>query len=140
MWCYQTEWSLLGGKRSAVHGIRDDYLGIKNSRIQFRQGEYDSIAVCRFGENVRGHRSSSQLFTLRDSGLSKEVFKKHSLVRFLLFVVRIQDGQRFPRHLLQVSHGQYKRGGDSTGDSQFRSRGRRLGKDRRWGGQDWRQQ
>jgi hypothetical protein len=128
MWRHEPEWPLLGRQRSTVYGICDDYFGLENARIQFRQGENHSITVGRFGKNVSGHGSTSKLFALGNSGFSKEVFKKYSVIGFFLFVVRIHHGECFPGHLLEISHGQYQRGGNGASDSELRDGGWTLRK------------
>ena len=121
MWRHQSEWPLLEGQRSAVYSICDDYFGFEHPRIKFCQGENHAISVLRLGENVSGHRRTSKLLALRNSGTVKELFKKYSLICFLFLVVRIHYRERFPRHLLQVNYSQYERGRNSTGDSEFRN-------------------
>jgi len=127
VWRDQPERTLLGGKRNAVYGIRDDYLGFENPRIKFRQGENHSIAIFGLGDNVIGHRRTSKLFALWNSRSVKEFFKKHSFLSFLLFVVWVHNRERFPRHLFQINYGQNERSGNSTADSEFRDGWRTLG-------------
>jgi len=66
-------------------------------------------AVFRFGDNISGHRRTSKLVTLWNSGSVKNFFKKHALIRLLLFLVRIHNRESFPRHLLEINNGQDER-------------------------------
>ena len=102
---HQSEWPQLAGKRRAVHRICDHHFRFENPRIKFRQGENHSIPVLRFGDNVTGHRGTTELFALRNSGSVQEFFKEYALIRFLLLVVRIHNRKRFPRHFFQVGNG-----------------------------------
>ena len=119
---YKPEWSLSGGQRRTVHGIGDDHFGFENSRIKFRQGEDHAITILRFGDNISGHRGTSKLFSLRNPSSAEELLKKYTLIRFPLFVVRIHDRERFPRHLFQIRNGEHQRSGNGAADSKFRRR------------------
>jgi hypothetical protein len=108
------EWAFFRPKWCAVHGIRNNYLGFENPRIKFRQGKNHSIAILRSGDNISRHRGTTKLFALRNPGSTKEFFKKHTLIRFRLLVVRIHNRERFPWHVFQINNGQNERSGDST--------------------------
>jgi hypothetical protein len=100
----QSEGTLLGGKRRAVHGICHDRFRFENPRIQLRQGEDHTITVFRLGDDLGSQRGAAKLFPAGNSTSAKEFFNEHTLIRFRLFVVRIRYRERFPRHLFQISN------------------------------------
>ena len=101
----QSEGTLFAVEGDTVHGVGHDYFGFDDARIELCQRENHSIAVLPFGYDVGGHRRTSKLVALRNSGPVKNFFQKHTLICFFLLVVRIHDGESFSRHLFEIGDG-----------------------------------
>jgi len=68
MWSDEPERTGLVVEWRAVHGVRDDHIGVLEVRIQLGQRKDDAVTVRRVRLNIGGHRGAAQLPALRNSG------------------------------------------------------------------------